>query len=153
MLSCLHFVSCSDTGMIKMQLNRNVPAVAKPLQPSAGIPGWTFSCCINVRTTELSWTTSIPPDYNFVLSWKFSPKTCKVHAPSGRNPPDILVAILLFFSSIVWTPSSEPTLISRMIFWSRNQTYTKSAQFLVVSGSNQTLDSLGKIQCQSFSRK
>lgn len=150
MLSCLHFISCSDSGMIKMQPNRSVPAVTKP---SPGTPGWTFSCCINVRTTELSWTTSISADYNFVLSWTFSPKTCNVHAPSGKESSRYpCFSSFGFFQCCLNTQQwTYPDLQNVEVFWSRNQIYTKSAQFLVVSGclflvTNQTFDCLGKIQ-------
>lgn len=158
MLSCLHLISCSDTGMIKMQSNRSVPAVTKPVQPSPGTLGWTFSCCINVKTTELSLTTSVPADCNLILSCSFHLTPATFMSKVGRNPPDSLVSVLLVFCSIVWIHNSEPTLISRMVFWRRNQTDTKSAQFLVVSWclfllTNQTSGCLGKIQCQSFSWK
>lgn len=157
MLSCLHFISCTDPGMIKMQPNRSVPAVTKPLQPSPGNIGWTFSWCINAKTSELSWATSIPAGYNFILSWKLSPQISNVHAPSGkessRHP---CFSSFSFFQYCLNTQQGTYTDLQNVFFFlRRNQTYTKPAQFLVVSRwfflvTNQTFN---KIQCQSFSWK
>lgn len=157
MLSCLHLYLMQWYWNDK-DAARSVPALIKPLQPSPGTRGWTFSCWINVKTTELSWTTSIPADYNLILSYSFHLTPAIFMSEMRRNHPDILVSVLLVFSSIVWIHNSEPTLISRMFFWRKKQTYTKSPKFLMVSGClflliNQTSDCLGKMQCQSSALK